>query len=87
VTGLGEPVVRVSDVAWGTLRYGGLGPLDSSGLRCAAMSGVTIRPVATADDLAEAQGLYESLGFRDIPPYRENPIEGARYLELRLRDR
>lgn len=28
--------------------------------------------------------LYESLGFRDIPPYTENPIPGARFLELAL---
>ena len=39
----------------------------------------------TVPSMAAAQGLYESLGFREIPPYRENPIEGARYLELQLR--
>ena len=31
-----------------------------------------------------AQGLYELIGFVDIPPYRHNPIEGARYMELLL---
>jgi ribosomal protein S18 acetylase RimI-like enzyme len=31
-----------------------------------------------------AMRLYESLGFTDIAPYRFNPIEGSRFLELDL---
>lgn len=38
----------------------------------------------TVPSMKAAIALYESLGFREIPPYTENPIEGARYLELRL---
>jgi putative acetyltransferase len=39
----------------------------------------------TVPAMGAALALYASLGFADIPAYRENPIEGARYLELRLR--
>jgi ribosomal protein S18 acetylase RimI-like enzyme len=38
----------------------------------------------TLPAMAEAIRLYESLGFRDIPPYCENPVPGARFLGLDL---
>ncbi len=34
--------------------------------------------------MSAAAGLYERLGFREIPPYAPRPIAGARYLELAL---
>jgi len=34
--------------------------------------------------MAEARALYESLGFREIPPYYDNPHPEVSYLELRL---
>lgn len=38
----------------------------------------------TVPSMEKARSLYESLGFRKIPPYRYNPIEGAVYMELPL---
>jgi putative acetyltransferase len=34
--------------------------------------------------MKNALTLYRGLGFRDIAPYRDNPIEGTAFLELRL---
>jgi len=38
----------------------------------------------TVPSMTSAIALYTSVGFVDIPPYRPNPIPGARYLELRM---
>ena len=38
----------------------------------------------TVRQLEEANTLYESLGFREVPAYRHNPRPDARYLELVL---
>ncbi len=39
----------------------------------------------TIPSMKPAITLYESLGFKTIKPYRYNPIEGARFMELVLR--
>ncbi len=39
----------------------------------------TVEPV-----MRDAVALYRKLGFKEIAPYRENPIEGALYMELAL---
>jgi ribosomal protein S18 acetylase RimI-like enzyme len=39
----------------------------------------TVEPV-----MKDAVGIYRRLGFKEIPPYRANPIAGALYMELEL---
>ena len=39
----------------------------------------TVEPV-----MKDAVAMYRQLGFKEIPPYRVNPIAGALYMELQL---
>ncbi len=38
----------------------------------------------TLPSMAEARSLYRSLGFREIDPYRFNPVEGTTFMELKI---
>ena len=40
----------------------------------------------TLPTMKSAQSLYLSFGFYDIEPYVYNPIQGARFMELKLRE-
>jgi putative acetyltransferase len=47
------------------------------GYKCLRLD--TVEPV-----MKTAVAMYRQLGFREIPPYRQNPIAGALYMELQL---
>ena len=51
----------------------------------ARSQGYRLMRLDTLERLVEAMRLYESLGFRRIEPYYENPLEGIAYWELDLR--
>jgi ribosomal protein S18 acetylase RimI-like enzyme len=38
-----------------------------------------------ADRMDRAIALYRAIGFAEIPPYRENPVDSATFMELDLR--
>lgn len=40
-----------------------------------------------ADKMQTAVAMYRRLGFREIPPYRENPMAHTLYMELELRQK
>lgn len=41
----------------------------------------------TLPSMGAAHSLYERLGFKEIPPYRFNPVAGARFMALSLSER
>ena len=63
----------------------GLGrQLAESVLDAARQAGYGCVLLDTLDDMEAARGLYEDLGFEEIPPYYHNPIAGAHYLKADL---
>lgn len=52
----------------------------------ATQAGYSNMLLDTLDDMEAARGLYEALGFEEVPPYYYNPIPGAHYLRADLND-
>ncbi|OWQ84722.1 GNAT family N-acetyltransferase [Roseateles aquatilis] len=50
----------------------------------ATTAGYSSMLLDTLDDMEAARGLYESLGFAEIPPYYFSPVAGAHYLKVDL---
>ena len=54
-------------------------------LRSASAIGYSrMRLDTVPSEMAPAVEIYRRLGFVEIPPYRQNPIPGAKYMELNL---
>ncbi len=55
-------------------------------LKCACAIGYhRMRLDTVPSEMATAVEMYRKLGFVEIAPYRENPVPGAKYLELDIR--
>jgi len=58
--------------------------LTTTLIEAARRIGYTHMRLDTVPTMKAAIALYRSLGFREIAPYRHNPIEGAMFMELTL---
>jgi ribosomal protein S18 acetylase RimI-like enzyme len=64
----------------------GLGlALTEKAIQRARDAGYRVVRLDTLSTMKEAQRLYGKLGFREIPPYTFNPIQGTTFMEFDLR--
>lgn len=63
----------------------GLGRLLAQALMDrATQAGYSSMLLDTLDEMEAARGLYESLGFEEVPPFYFNPLPGSHYLRVVL---
>jgi ribosomal protein S18 acetylase RimI-like enzyme len=68
-----------------SFRHKGIGKaLANHIIRYAREFGYKIMRLDTINSMIEANWLYKKLGFKEISPYRYNPIKGATFFELLL---
>ena len=58
--------------------------LAEAAIAFATTAGYHAMRLDTLPTMTGAQALYRQLGFRDVPPYRFNPVPGTSFMELTL---
>ena len=58
--------------------------LAESAIDWAVGAGYKRMVLDTLPSMTAAQRMYDRLGFRDIAPYRFNPVPGTRFMALQL---
>ena len=58
--------------------------LAEAAIEFAKGTGYRAMRLDTLPTMATAQALYRHLGFRDVPPYRYNPVPGTSFMEVIL---